>query len=198
MRLGMRSFLAHPGGAAVVGEAESSEQAVRLAADLHPDFVVIDPEFESGSFDTRVCREIKALPESPCVIVYTMLETGAVMAALALAGVDGYVFKGASSEELLETKERLSSGRTHVWVPRQRVMVSELRARIADGKDRFTNRGHQILALLLENRYTNEELARRLHLSEQTIKNHTVSIYRKLGVKGRKEFYALLDRWDTS
>jgi DNA-binding NarL/FixJ family response regulator len=193
MRLGMRSFLAHSGGSVVVWEAESRERAVRLAAELRPDFVVMDPEFDHGSFDAQVCREIKALPGSPRVIVYTMLDAANVVAALALADVDGYVYKGASSEELLEAKERLAKGRIHVWVPGPRARGSEFRARIAARKDRFTNRERQILALLLESRYTNEELAKKLHLSVQTV-NNAVSIYRKLEVKGRKEFYALLDR----
>jgi len=192
-RLGMRSFLARSEGPPVVGEAESGEQAVRLAAELRPGFVVIDPEFDPGAFDVRVCRELKALPEPPCVIAYTMLDTATVAAALMLADVDGYVYKGASSEELLEAKGRLAAGRVHVWVPGPRAKVSELRARIATGKDRFTARERQILALLLEGRHTNEELAKKLHLSVQTVKNHAVSIYRKLGVKGRKELYALLD-----
>lgn len=197
-RSGMRNFLSSSALVEVVGEAGSVGETIRLVAESRPDFVVMDPEFraennsgeDDGHLSVGVCRSLKSLPGPPRVIVYTAHDSIARVAAVMLAGADGYVHKSTPYEELVETRERIRRGEK-VWMPGPRSSEARLMNEVFSGKVRLTPREQQVLELLFQ-RYTNEEMANKLHVSLQTAKNHVGVIFRKLGVGSRKELRFLL------
>lgn len=194
-RAGMRDFLRYTDRPKVVGEASSAEETIRLATELQPDFVVIDPEFSakenSGSegqrLDSEVCRELKNMPNSPYAIAYTGHDHPAGVAALMLSGIDGYVHKSTPREQLEEVREIVRrEGRP--WMPGPLTGRIHIMEKVINYASRLSPREEQVYELVLK-RYSNSEIADSLYISLQTVKNHLGSIFRKCETANRKELF---------
>jgi DNA-binding NarL/FixJ family response regulator len=183
MRFGLKHLLAS--AAEVVGEAENADDAVRLTRELHPELVLLDLRLGEDS-GIEVCREVKALPEAPRVLVFTAHTSVEDVAGATLAGADGYLHKGVEGEELLAALERIHSGK-HVWLlPAGNEEEVATRLRETSGEARLTPKEKEVFTLILKRR-TNPEIAEELYISLYTVKNHVSSILRKLGLKSRRE-----------
>lgn len=112
VRFGLKHLLGS--AAEVTGEAENAADAVRLAEELRPDLVLLDLRLGEDS-GIEVCRELKALPDAPRVLVFTAHTTVEDIAGATLAGADGYLHKGVEGEELLAAIERIHAG-GRVWL----------------------------------------------------------------------------------
>lgn len=88
-RLGVRVLLRSVEDARIVGEATHHEEALRLAADVRPDLVIVDPEFREGRKEWGVCGWLKALAGPPRVLIYSARASREDVAAASLAGADG-------------------------------------------------------------------------------------------------------------
>jgi DNA-binding NarL/FixJ family response regulator len=163
VRLGLKHLLESAGNE-VVGEAGNATDAVRLAGELRPDVVLLDLRLGDDS-GIEVCREMKAMPGAPRVLVFTAHTGVEDVAAATLAGADGYLHKGTVAEELLDAVERTHAGR-RIWL--------------------LPTAEKEVFALVLKRR-TNAEIAGELYISLYTVKNHVSSILRKLGLKSRRE-----------
>lgn len=179
----------------IVGETDSVEEALRLAAETAPDFAIVDPELsnterhylQNKSLNARLCRELKAASDSLHLVAYTFHDTPAGVASMILAGVDSYVYKGLKSGLLEEAKARLSNGeRISMFGPRTR--DAGVVMRISSYISRLTEREKQVLDFLLKG-YKRDEAAEALHISIYTFRNHTRSILRKCEVESLKELY---------
>ncbi|MDP8950948.1 MAG: response regulator transcription factor [Actinomycetota bacterium] len=185
LRFGLKLLLDSAGDFEVVGEAENSVDAVRLAQELRPDLVILDLRLGEGS-GIEACREIKALPEPPRVLVFTAHASAEDVAGAVLAGADSYLHKGAQGAELLEAAERTHAG-GRVWLmPAGDKEEAEIRLEKNSLKAWLTPREKEVFALILKRR-TNAEIAEELYISLYTVKNHVSSILRKLGLKSRRE-----------
>jgi DNA-binding NarL/FixJ family response regulator len=183
VRFGLKHLLAF--AAEVVGEAENADDAVRLARELHPELVLLDLRLGEDS-GIEVCREIKALPDAPRVLVFTAHASVEDVAGATLAGADGYMHKGIEGEGILAALERIHSGK-HVWLlPAGNEVEVATRLRETSGGVRLTPKEKEVFALVLKRR-TNPEIAEELYISLYTVKNHVSSILRKLGLKSRRE-----------
>ena len=185
LRFGLKLLLGSAGSFEVVGEVENAADAVRLAHDLRPDLVILDLRLGEGS-GIEACREIKALPDAPRVLVFTAHTSAEDVAGAVLAGADSYLHKGTEGPKLLEAVERTHAG-GRVWLmPAENKEEAEIRLKKNSDKARLTPREKEVLALILKRR-TNAEIAEELYISLYTAKNHVSSILRKLGLKSRRE-----------
>ncbi|HKZ26453.1 MAG TPA: response regulator transcription factor [Rubrobacteraceae bacterium] len=183
VRFGLKHLLGS--AAEVAGEAENAADAVRLAEELRPDLVLLDLRLGEDS-GIEVCRELKALPDAPRVLVFTAHTTVEDIAGATLAGADGYLHKGVEGEELLATIERIHAG-GRVWLlPAGNEEEAAARLGESSGEARLTPKEKEVFALVLKRR-TNPEIAEELYISLYTVKNHVSSILRKLGLKSRRE-----------
>ncbi len=185
VRLGLVYLLAPVPNIEVAGEAGDVAGAVRLAQDLRPDLVLLDLRLGDGS-GIEVCREIKALPGAPRVLIFTAHTSVEDVAGATLAGADGYLHKGVTGEELLAAIERVHAGGRAWLLPAEGEEGAESRIRESSGEARLTPKEKEVFALVLKRR-TNPEIARELYISLYTVKNHVSSILRKLGLKSRRE-----------
>jgi DNA-binding NarL/FixJ family response regulator len=133
----------------------------------------------------EVCREMKAMPDAPRVLVFTAHTDVEDVAAATLAGADGYLHKGVASEELIDAVERTYAG-GRVWLLPAAEEESASRIEEVSGEARLTPKEKEVFALVLKRR-TNAEIAGELYISLYTVKNHVSSILRKLGLKSRRE-----------
>lgn len=170
----------------------SIDELVTGAAELQPIIVLLDASMPGGYSAIRTIRG--AAPEA-LVLALGVEETDSNVLSLVDAGIHGYVSKHASLHELVRAIDTVARGEV-VCPPR---MVASLFREIArrrpetngDGIVRLTSRERQILELI-DQRLSNKEIARALHISLSTVKNHVHNILAKQQVHRRVDVAAPL------
>jgi len=171
----------------VVGEAETGDEAVRLANELVPDVILMDIKMpgENGISATR--RILSANPEIKILIV-TMFEDDESVFAAMRAGANGYLLKDSRQEEVLRAIEAVANGEAIFSPGVARRMVAFFK-----GTSRFehpaafselSEREQEILHFIA-NGQSNAEIAAKLVLSLKTVQNHVSNILNKLQVADR-------------
>ena len=182
----------------VLGIAPDGARAVSMAEELRPDIVLMDvrmPEMD-GVDAARLIGE--RLPEAKVIMLSTFLDEEYLRASLD-RGAKGYLLKSVSPEELLEAVRAVYRGSTLFSGKVASLLVDRgAKARGSAGKDENPesmlgdlSRRELEVASLMARSFGNREIAARLGLSEQTVRNYISSIYFKLEVKDRLEFLKL-------
>ena len=193
-REGLVTAMSAMAGVDVVGEAGDGEQALAVAAELVPDVVVMDLHMPvMNGIDAT--RALTAAQPSVAVLVLTMLEGDDSVFAAMRAGARGYLLKGADRAEIA----RALAGVAHGEIVFSSGIASRVLAFFAAGPgaaaaslDPFpglTEREREILDLVARG-LTNAEIARRLVVSDKTVRNHVSNVFAKLQVAGRAEAVA--------
>ncbi|WP_409185827.1 response regulator [Amycolatopsis sp. VS8301801F10] len=180
VRAGLRALLAGAGGIEVIGEAATGQEAISLAAALRPDVVLMDLQLGDGMDGVEAIRRIRSAAEPPRVLVLTTYDTDADITRSIAAGATGYLLKAESADELYAAIRAAAAGRTALSAPVADRMMAQLRA----PRPALTDRERDILGQLAQG-VGNREIARRLFISEATVKTHLGRIYEKLGVDTR-------------
>lgn len=186
-RSGLRGVLDRMVGATVVGEAGDGSTAVRLAADLVPDIVLMDLHMP-GISGVDATRLITAANPDVAVVVLTMLEDdGSVFAALR-AGARGYLLKGVGETEIEAALRVVATGGVVFGPTVASRMLVHFAARPprAGPFPQLTERETEVLRLVAHGR-SNVAIAAELHLSHQTVRNYVSSVFAKLHVADRAE-----------
>lgn len=186
-RLGLTALLASLDGLTVAGEADSIASAI-AAVDTHrPDVVIMDLHLgdESG---VEATREILSRHPEMGVLVVTMVEEDDTVFAAMRAGARGYLLKGAGAVEIDRAVRAVAAG--------EMLLAPEVAARalplLVGGGRRsgpvafptLTDREREVLELVAQG-LDNGRIARRLGLSDKTVRNHLSNILTKLGVADR-------------
>ncbi|MFF4499103.1 response regulator [Streptomyces sp. NPDC001401] len=181
VRAGLRALLSSADGIEVVGEAGSGEEALAMAARLHPDVVLMDLQLGEGMDGVTATRHLTAVGEvAPRVLVLTMFDTDADITRAIEAGATGYLLKAERPDELFTAIHSAASGRTALSAP----VADRLLAQLRSPRPALSAREHEILGQLARG-LGNREIARALFISEATVKTHLGRIYGKLGVETR-------------
>lgn len=190
-REGLVAVISTMAGTEVVGEAADGVEAVRLAGELHPDIVIMDLNLPMLS-GVDATRQITATTPGIAVLVLTMLEGDDSIFAALRAGARGYLLKGADRAEIERSLDAASHGEV-VFSPAIAERVLSFFA--GDGRrdagvfSALTAREHEVLDLVARG-LTNAEVARRLFVSDKTVRNHVSNVFAKLHVAGRAEAVA--------
>ncbi len=173
-------------GFSVVGEAANGEEAVRLAASLQPDVVVVDVTMPvlDGIEATR--RMHSARPEMP-IVVLTMHGENRVRVDAVDAGAAAFLTKDCSMQEVVATVAATARGEVALSPEIASSMLREIGA--DDGQpwpSPLTPREAETLQLVADGLSTSE-VATRLFISSKTVKNHLASIYAKLDARDRTQ-----------
>jgi DNA-binding NarL/FixJ family response regulator len=177
VRAGMRALVDGQDDLTVVGEASDADSAFALVAAVRPDVVLMDLNLGSGPGGAEVTARLRALPEPPQVLVLTTYDTEADILSAIDAGASGYLLKDAPPEDLFRAIRGTARGEV--------VLAPAVAARLVRRSGPLlTDREVEILGLLATGQ-SNRELAKRLFVSEATIKSHLSHIYTKLEVDTR-------------
>jgi DNA-binding NarL/FixJ family response regulator len=188
LRQGLRRAV-EEAGFEVVGEAGDGEEAVRLAASLQPELVLMDvsrPVLD-GIEATRRLRV--SVPEAR-VVILTMHGEEAVIDQALRAGAAAYLLKDCSTDEVAATLRAVAAGDTDLSADLARSMLAELpgpeQAAAEPSTSVLSQREAEVLQLFADGCST-VEVGERLYISAKTVKNHLASIYEKLDARDRTQ-----------
>ncbi len=192
-REGVIHSLAPESDLAVVGQAASGEEALRLARDLMPDVVLLDVTMPGWSGLLTAEKLATACPAAKVVMLTVVDDEDKLVAAFA-AGARGYVLKGVSARELAGVVRGVDRGEVYVSPSLAAgILVALTHGRPADPLGELTDKERDILKLVGEG-LTNREIGERIHLSEKTIKHYITNILQKLQVRSRVQAALLAAR----
>jgi DNA-binding NarL/FixJ family response regulator len=188
-RSGLRALLGTAADLAVVGEAASGDEAVRAAARLQPDVVLMDVTMP-GTDGIEATKRI--VTDSPHVAVVVLTMDGgdeSVVRALR-AGARGYVLKGAQRAELLRAVRAAAAGDAIFGPAVARRLASYVAEQEHTPAERpfpeLTDRELEILDLIARGR-SNAEISGALVLSPKTVRNHVSNVFAKLDARDRAD-----------
>jgi DNA-binding NarL/FixJ family response regulator len=186
VRDGLAAMLGTQPDFEVVATAANGQEAVRLAAELRPDVVLLDLEMPELDGVEALAR-LRAASPAVRALVFTAFDTDERILSAVRAGAQGYLLKGAPREELFRAIRVVSQGGSLL----QPVVASKLLQRMArpggeEAPATLTSREVEVLRLLAQGR-ANKEIAADLVISERTVKFHVSAILSKLGAGNRTE-----------
>ena len=186
VRMGLASLLETEPDIEVVGEAENGEAAVRLAAELRPDVIVMDFSLPGMDGAEATAAVLKASPSSK-VLILTSFGTSADLARAMAAGAVGAVTKNLSNDELSSAIRDTARGIQH--------FSPEIRQTLSEGTDdkAFTKRQMEVLDSITRG-LSNDDIALMLGISKSRVKQHLNEVYEKLGASNRAEAVAIAMR----
>ena len=187
-RDGLRAILDRQKDIVVVGEAGDGVEAVKKAAELAPDIVLMDINMPVMD-GVRASRLITAQDQGVGIIILTMYREDEYVFEAIKAGAQGYVVKDARAREVLKAIRAVHRGEALIDPATATKLLEEFR-RLAEGqrKELFDLNEQEIEILrLVAQGATNKEIAEAIHFSEQTIKNKLSIIFQKLHVNNRAE-----------
>lgn len=180
VRNGLQGMLVSQIDFEIVGEAENGAEAVRLAAELAPNVVLMDlrmPVLDGVS----AIREIKANQAPVQVLVLTTYDSDADILPAVEAGATGYLLKDCSRDELFRAIRAAARGEAVLAPTVAARLMGQIRAPV---EEKLSEREIEVLQLVAEGS-SNREIANRLHISQATVKSHLINIFGKLDVSDR-------------
>lgn len=182
VRMGLAAIISFEKDMCLVGEASDGEEAVRKAADLRPDVIVMDlmmPKLDGAEAAAR----IRAADPSAKVLVLTTFGGSGEMKRAIEAGVAGALVKGASKPELLSAIRRIAAG--------ERVIGAEIaRALEMLPPVELSERQIEVLRLAAKG-LSNREIAELLDVGIDCVKDHLKAVFSRLDASTRTEAVAI-------
>lgn len=178
VRSGLAALLGGEPGIEVVGAAASGEEALELAADLVPDVVLCDLRLGPGIDSVAVTSALRE--RGIAVLILTTYDNDSDIARAVLAGAAGYLLKDAEPQDILTGIADAAAGRLVL----SREMEGRVVERMTQGVPTLSARELDVLRLVAEG-VTNRGIAKRLFISEGTVKTHLVHAFAKLGAESR-------------
>lgn len=167
----------------LVAVAADGEEAVARTAEHQPDVVLMDLDMPRVD-GIEATRRIMAAQPAIAVLVLTSFSDRARITGALDAGAVGYLLKDVSADQVAEGIRAAARGESPLD-PRAARAVLEART-TRDPLEGISDREREVLALLVEG-LSNKLIARRLAISEKTVKAHLTSVFRVLGVTDRTQ-----------
>jgi DNA-binding NarL/FixJ family response regulator len=182
VRQGVRALIETVPDWTLCGEAASSEDALKLAADVKPDIVVADVSMPNVSGLDLIIQLKRLLPRVE-VLVLTMHDSERIVAQALRAGARGYLLKSDGGDKLIEALTALSRHQTYFSASVSETLLQVyLNSNSTQEHEQLTPRERQIVKLVAEGN-SNKRIAMILNVSIKTVETHRSAAMRKIGAK---------------
>jgi two-component system response regulator DegU len=193
-RDGLRKILSLEKDILVVGEAANGEEIPRVVERTKPDVLLLDLKMPKGDVVQNLLDAAARSPTTRVIILTAFSDEENVLNA-AKGGAKGYVPKGVPSATLLQAIKIVQNGGSWIdkeipsWETFEEIVRDQSNSREAapqldDSIKALTKREMEILRLVAEG-LTNEEIGKKIFISEKTVKTHLTNIFDKLKVNNR-------------
>ena len=179
---GLRALVDGEPDLRVVGSTTDGSSVLDMVDHLAPDVIVLDLEL-AGMKGVEVLAALRKRPTSPKVLVLTAYNDGESIRAALDAGADGLALKTQSPQQTVDAIRQVFAGQLVFPQAARRWLQERGRDGVADA---LTTRERQVWALVARG-LSNRDIAKRLDLSDNTVKFHVQHLFHKLGVKNRTE-----------
>jgi DNA-binding NarL/FixJ family response regulator len=176
----------------VAGEASDGEEAIESAGRLNPDLILLDLSLPGLDGLTALPRLREAAPACE-VVVLTASGTEENLLGAIRAGAAGYLLKSEPPEKIVEFLRGVAQGEAALSGAVARRLLDQVReggsrsAGVPDSIAAALSARELEVLLLLDEHLATEDIAKRLFISEHTVRSHVKSLLRKLGVSSRRD-----------
>jgi DNA-binding NarL/FixJ family response regulator len=167
----------------LVAAVADGEEAVERARESEPDVILMDLDMPRVDGIEATRRIVGERPKTAVLVLTSFSDRARILGAVE-AGACGYLLKDASSDEVAEGIRAAARGESPLD-PRAARTVLDARTE-PDPLEPFSEREREVLALLVEG-LPNKLIARRLEISEKTVKSHLTRIFREIGATDRTQ-----------
>ncbi len=178
----------------IAGEAETASGVLEILQRVQADVLLLDamlPGMRAKSLVQSVRQQHPGLP----ILVLSAYKDPRLVMGLLQAGVSGYLVKGEDMEDIVRAIHDVLRGKrplsAEIVTLLQQAALGGTKPPPAIPLETLTQREREVLDLMSQG-LNNTDIARKLYISERTVKFHTGNIYNKLGVKNRTEAVLLL------
>jgi DNA-binding NarL/FixJ family response regulator len=183
VRRGLAQLLETTDDLRLAGEAANGEEAITLAASLRPDVVLMDLSMPRTDGVKAIGVIVTDNPDAHVLVLTSFSDQQRILDALS-AGAEGYLLKHAEPETILSGIREVVAGGSPLDPKAARVLLTSRRAPRTSLT--LTEREREVLRLVGDG-LPNKTIARRLGISERTVKAHLTSVYQQLGVTDRTQ-----------
>ena len=198
-RRGLTMLLGVEDDIEVVGEAGDGVAATELAATTVPDVILMDVRMPKRS-GIEACVAIKDIAPTARIIMLTVSDEEADLYDAVKNGASGYLLKDSSIEEVAQAIRVVAEGQSLISPSMAIKLLDEFKQMSRSDRQqvpspRLTDRELEVLKLVAQG-LNNREIAKRLFISENTVKNHVRNILEKLQLHSRMEavMYAVREK----
>jgi DNA-binding NarL/FixJ family response regulator len=184
LRSGLEQLLAGQSDLEVVGTAAGGAEAVELVRELRPDVVLMDLQMP-GVDGVSATRTIVAEQLADVLVLTSYSDAERIVGALD-AGAMGYLLKDAEPDEVLTGIRAVARGESPINPRAARELLGARRTTPAGAAAELTPRESEVLVLVRQG-LANKQIARRLGISERTVKAHLTSTFQRIGVVDRTQ-----------
>jgi len=182
IRAGLSQLLAGTEDIVVVGEAESGTTALDVVRRLRPDVVLMDLQMAGGDGVVATRRIVQEGLGADVLVLTSFSDSERIVAAVD-AGAVGYLLKDADPDDVLQGIRAVSRGESPIHPKAARTLLGR---RGPSAPVQLTSRETEILRLVKDG-LANKQIARRLEISERTVKAHLTSAFSRIGVADRTQ-----------
>jgi len=194
VRRGLRDLFESESDFEVVGESESTAEAVSRLGALQPDVAIRDVRLLDGN-GIEVCSTVRSSYPHIRTLILTSYDDDEALFAAIMAGASGYLLKQVRGSELVDAVRRVASGQSLLDPAVTSRVLDRVRSRPVRSRDldSLSDREYEVL-LLIADGLTNRQIAQRLFIAEKTAKNHVSNLLGKLGLERRTQAAMLAAR----
>jgi DNA-binding NarL/FixJ family response regulator len=183
VRRGLAALLSTAGDLECVGTVPDGDQALAEVERSAADVVLLDLSMP-GRDGLSVIRALRSAGQPVRVLVLTSFQEPDLVHEVLQAGADGYLLKDSQAERILDGVRDVAAGLAPIDPSVARSLLSDLRQH--GGPDGLTDREREVLELVRQG-LPNKSIARRLQITERTVKAHVTHILSRLGVADRTQ-----------